>query len=689
MTPQQQTITVAGRAVTVIRYNTVIVGAGAAGMGCALRLVELMQQRGLADAAGRIAVVTRGLPLGASRMSGSDKQTYYKMGTSPDFPDSAAEFAKTLTAAGCCHADLATIEGICSLQGFYNLVRVGVPFPHDSLGSFVGYKTDHDPAERATSAGPRTSKFMSECLQREIQRHGVAIHDKQEAAALLTAGDGDARRAVGVATVAPDGAITVYLAENVVLAGGGPGALYETSVYPLGQVGLHGLALKAGLAGENLTESQFGLASTKFRWNVSGTYMQVIPRIFSTDAAGQDEREFLTGFFPSMRSMATNIFLKGYQWPFDPQRIEGHQSSLVDVLVFNETQQGRRVFMDFRTNPVAANGLAEFDLADLDCEAAEYLTATGADQPTPYERLAHMNPLAIDIYTEHNIDLATQPLEIAVCAQHQNGGLAVDKWWQSTLPHAFVIGEMAGTHGVKRPGGSALNAGQAGALRAASYIVNAHGCDIPADDPAADTLAQLGELITKLNSYTANDNAAAPSASDDAAPAKLDPLTTIRQIQSRMTAAGGHIRNADATGQALTDAVALCNQIATAGLTAASPAKLAHAIQAEHLALTSAAILKAIVALLAAGGGSRGSYLVTTDDGLQIHADITDPRTGQPLKMKPENESLRQSILRLTYDASAPDLFTTESIPPRKLTTARQAFEPAWKDFREGVVFKD
>ena len=49
-----------------------------------------------------------------------------------------------------------------------------------------------------------------------------------------------------------------------------------------------------------------------------------------------------------MSKMATNIFLKGYQWPFDPQRIENYQSSLIDMLVFNETQKGRRVFMDFQ-----------------------------------------------------------------------------------------------------------------------------------------------------------------------------------------------------------------------------------------------------------------------------------------------------------------------------------------------------
>ena len=42
-----------------------------------------------------------------------------------------------------------------------------------------------------------------------------------------------------------------------------------------------------------------------------------------------------------------------------------------------------------------------------------------------------MNPPAIDIYAENGIDLYTEPLEIAVCAQHHNGGFAVNKWWES------------------------------------------------------------------------------------------------------------------------------------------------------------------------------------------------------------------------------------------------------------------
>ncbi len=672
---------IAKQNVTIHNYSTVIVGAGAAGMNCAVHLYEFMKQRGVKDPQKRIAVLTDGIKLGASRMSGSDKQTYYKQGTSPEIPDCAEEFAKTLLAGGCCHGDLALAEGISSLREFSHLVQVGVPFPTDTMGTFVGYKTDHDPAERATSAGPKTSKFMSECLQRQVEGYGIRIFDKQEVAHLLTTGSGKARRIAGVVTVKKSKVtqsqwgISVFLASNIVLAAGGPGAMYKTSVYPEGQIGIHGLAFRAGLAAENATESQFGLASTKFRWNVSGTYMQALPRLFSTNANGKDEREFLTGFFPSMSKMATDIFLKGYQWPFDPQRIEKLQSSLIDVLVFNETQKGRRVFMDFRKNPIGNASMKPFNLKDLEPEAYDYLDKAGAFQATPIKRLAHMNPLAIDIYQENGINLYKEPLEIGVCAQHNNGGFAINKWWESSVPHTFVIGEMAGSHGIKRPGGSALNAGQAGGLRATEYIANVYGGDVATYASQQKEIdQQLSALVEKLNSWKKSSGST--------------PSAIIDEIQARMTTSGGHIRELIDAQKALHDALNLYAQIERNGLRLKNPKSVVTAIQAEQLALGSAGYLKAIVELLKQGSGSRGSHLVLVEDGTGIHKDVINQATGAPLKFKPENTKLRKSILRIEFSPKAKDLFKCTTVTPRPVPKDRKAFEPAWQDYREGKIYR-
>jgi len=664
------------------RFGALIVGSGAAGMNCAVHLYEFMRGAGVENPDGRIAIVTRGLPLGASRMSGSDKQTYYKLGTSADTADSAADFSRSLTAGGCAHEDLALIEGIGSLREFYHLVRAGVPFPHDALGAYVGYKTDHDPYERATSAGPKTSRMMSECLQREVEARGIAIFDHQEVAALVGVGQGSSKRIAAVVCVDARALkqgelrVNVFQCENLILAAGGPGALYETTVYPEGQVGLHGLALAAGLAAENLTESQFGLASTKFRWNVSGTYMQAIPRIVSTAPDGSDLRDFLVESFPTMSRLATATFLKGYQWPFDPQRVTDHQSSLIDLLVAQETQRGRRVFLDFRENPVGNETIGAFCLNELEPEALDYLKANVALQSRPIERLAHMNPPAIDIYAEHGIDLWTEPLEIAVCAQHNNGGLAVNRWWESSIAHTFVIGEMAGTHGVKRPGGSALNAGQVGGLRAAECIARVHGTELPEETFGAESLATcLDQLTRKWDRWSAGSSA-------------REPDEVLHEIQHRMTLFGGPVRQRDAAGRALADAVALVKQLGSDGLRVDDPARLAAAIEVEHLAIASVAYLKAIVALLDEGAGSRGSFLVLDDDGQTIHPNVLDADGQKPLRYRPENVALRQSVLRVTADQRSPDGFRCEPIPVRRLMRQPKAFEAAWRDYREAKIYE-
>ncbi len=594
----RSTIEVEGKKIPLHSLNTLIIGSGAAALNAAVSLYKYDQKD--------IAVATDLWGGGTSNNAGSDKQTYYKLSVSGDSPDSPLEMARDLFKGGCMHGDIALCESMNSAQAFFNLVSLGVPFPHDRYGGYVGYKTDHDPRGRATSAGPLTSHLMFKALSKEVKEKGITVFDKHEIIGLLSSGEGPEKSVVGAMAIdrsqidKENYGFVIFNAVNVVLATGGPAGIYKTSVYPESQVGSHGLAFAIGAIGNNLTESQFGLASIKFRWNLSGTYQQVIPRYVSTDKDGQDEREFLNDYFPDMEKLATAIFLKGYQWPFDPRKVLEYGSSLIDILVYQETVlKGRRVYLDYTQNPIGGGVLEDFSFECLNKEAYDYLDKSDALLGTPIERLQKMNQPAIDIYKEHRIDITKEYLEIAVCAQHNNGGLKGNIWWESNVRHLFPVGEANGTHGVYRPGGSALNSGQVGSLRAAMYIAKRYMGDPPQDkeflDLAHDQIAdKLAFAESVIDSNLENDSLLRESRNE---------------IQERITAYGAHIREPNKIKDVIDKAWQFYHKLQS-DMSVSSAKKLPDAFKNMDLCLTHALYLEAIGEYLEKRGQSRGSYLV-------------------------------------------------------------------------------
>ncbi len=293
----------------------------------------------------------------------------------------------------------------------------------------------------------------------------------------------------------------LFLADNIVLATGGPASIYGKSVFPESQTGASGIIFNAGIRGKNLTEWQFGIASLNPRWNVSGSYMQVLPRFISTDSDGvSNEHEFLVDYFKDLSQLLNNTFKKGYQWPFDVRKLQG--SSLIDLLVYRETERkGRRVFLDYRDNV----GLSEIDFSTLSSEVTTYLQETDACFGTPIQRLRKLNEPAYQLYLNKGIDLESQRLEISVCAQHNNGGVEVNSWWESNVPGVFACGEVAGTHGIYRPGGSALNSGQVGAQRIAYYISKKRSEYKVAEVKVKDYVASIEPVLTMTRSILSVD----------------------------------------------------------------------------------------------------------------------------------------------------------------------------------------
>jgi succinate dehydrogenase/fumarate reductase flavoprotein subunit len=635
--------------------HTLVIGSGAAGLNAAVQLCA----NGVDD----VLIITEGLQMGTSINTGSDKQTYYKLSMHGSDADAPALMAETYFAGGSMHGDLALVEAALSARAFLHLVNLGLPFPRDEHGQFVGYKTDHDPRQRATSIGPYTSREMCRALIGRVRELGVEVREGHNVVRLLALEvGGNKKRAAGAIVLTADGAFRAYGAENVVFAVGGPGGLYQASVYPEVHNGAIGLALQAGAKAQSLPESQFGLASTQFRWNVSGTYMQVIPRFISTGSDG--EREFLRDYFGSGSQMHSMVFLKGYQWPFDARKVTGG-SSLVDILVYIETIfRGRKVYLDFRRNPDG------FSFDDLSEEARTYLARSGALQETPVERLRAMNPSAFDLYAEHGIDLAAEPLEIAVCAQHNNGGLAANHWWESVnVRHLFPVGEVNGSHGVYRPGGSALNAGQVGGFRAAEYIANRYrGWTLPEDvvrQAAKQAVTDLQVWIARCESAGSNTQSWQAERAE---------------FQARMTRVGAHIRSISEVHKAVSEAWGQWRRIEQSGCSHKGPHGLAEALRNRQLCFAHAVYLEAIHYALNSGVGSRGSSIAVTPDSVRIHESL-----GDEWRIVPENPLFREKVLETV--ASPDGEVKNQWVDRRPIPRTEAWFETAWARFRHGEIY--
>lgn len=416
-----------------------VIGAGAAG----LNAMDELLARGI-DA----VLFADDVAGGTSINSGSDKQTYYKLSLAGDVPDSVSLMARKFFEGGGMQGFHAQTMAALSARSFMKLALLGVPFPQNEWGEYVGYQTDHDQTLRATSAGPLTSKMMAECLMKSVKNRGARI----VSGANLIKIHAENGAAKGVLFKMDGGCLAVSCGA-IILATGGPACVYGRRVYPKNQIGATGAALRAGARANNLCYWQYGLASTKVRWNVSGSYQQAIPEYVDESGAP---------IAPDMPGRLDRIFLKGYQWPFDSARADA--SAAVDRAVKAVSDAGGRVFMDFTRDPIAGN----FD--SLSSEARNYLKNCAALKNGAFERLQAINPMAVEFYRSHGVDLKTEPLEIALCAQHSNGGILVDENWQTTVKNLYAVGECSGVFGAYRPGGSALNETQVGSLRAAQHI---------------------------------------------------------------------------------------------------------------------------------------------------------------------------------------------------------------------------
>lgn len=649
--------------IPVHRARVVIVGSGAAGLRAA---VELMRR----DV--EVTLVTQSAYGGTSACSGSDKQTLHTANTS-DRGDNFRAMAEAIGAGGAMDKDTAYIEAVGSGRAMSTLQFLGLPLPVDSYGGVLRYQTDHDEVGRATSCGPRTSRLMVKVLAQEAIQLGIPVHNQTTAVRILVQGE----RVSGVLCIDPKlrdesnpHGVVAHLCDYLVLAAGGPGELYRDSVYPRNCFGSLGLALEAGIEAVNLTESQFGIGTSRdgFPWNLSGTYAQCMPYVYSVDDAGA-EHNFLADYYRTTQELVSNTFRKGYQWPFHATRMLDFGSSLFDLAVFREMQSGRKVYMDFNRNPVSVPGDQIFDLTRLDADVQTYLEKSGALLDKPIERLKEMNPLSIELYKQYKVDLEKHPLLFAMNNQHMNGGLAVDIWGQTSLNGCYAIGEASGTHGVTRPGGSALNSGQVFGTRCAEHIASRtseHHCSPSGEAAIQDGVLHIQATLRETSVFK--------------------PAEIKRAVQARMSDSAGMICRADHIASALHDARQLTQNIREKGVAFdATTFGVTHALQWRHNALASEAILSALNFYVAKGGGSRGARVICDSTGECV--PTTSKGTLEAYRFRMERAEDKDEQIVVKWDGSLMAITTRK--PREFLQKERPFFERNWPHYLTGSIYRE
>lgn len=592
-----ETLLIDGIEVPVYRCEALVLGSGAAGLRAA---VELKRKK--ID----VTIASTGLFSGTSACSGSDKQTLHTAGTSKH-GDRFVQLSKDISSGGCMDLDTAYAESVGSIKAFAGLQYMGLPLPEDKYGAVLRYQTDHDEVGRATSCGPRTSRLMVKVLCEEALSLGVSFLKQCEGIRIVKTTDENGSECVrGVLVIDKssdknDYHLSFILCQYLVLATGGPGELYRDSVYPKHCYGSLGMAIEAGIEVCNLTECQFGIGTRReeFPWNLSGTYVQVLPYIYSVDNDG-NEYNFLADYYRTTQELASNVFRKGYQWPFHASRMENYGSSLVDLAIFIESKKGRKVYMDFNRNPEPVPGDLPFSLDRLDEDVYVYLKNNEALQSQPIERLLQMNPLSIELYKMHKRDITKEPLLFNVNHQHMNGGIDIDTWGKSSLNGCYAVGEVAGSHGVTRPGGAALNAGQVFAMRCADHIANqSDKKDLSINDQDRETIQKVIFDIQK--NYNNNDG--------------LSSRDVQKEVQSRMSDYAGFICHTKNIDQAFVQAVELRKSIESRGLTFSNYQFVSDIFRWKHMSLLSEAVLLSLQHYAKNGGGSRGARAMCSQEG--------------------------------------------------------------------------
>jgi len=373
-------------------YDVLILGSGIAGLSTAL-----------AAAPRRVAVLTRG-QLGED---GASRWAQGGIAAALGDDDSPALHARDTLAAGLQRNDadaVARLTGAAAAAVAW-LERLGACFDRDEGGQLrLGREAAHARARIVHAQGDASGAEVMRCLRAAALAAPHITRLEQHEARQLLCQDG---RVVGVRACGAQGEREV-LADHVVLATGGIGALYRYTTNPPESDGSGlALAMRAGAAVADMEFVQFHPTA-------------LAP---ASDAGGQLPllTEALRGAGAVLLNDAGRRFLLA-----QVREAELAPRDVVARAVWAELQRGQRVWLDATQ-------------------------AVGGDFPRRF-------PTVFAACMARGIDPRSMPMPVVPAQHYHMGGVRVDAASRSSLPGLYAVGEVAcsGVHGANRLASNSL-----------------------------------------------------------------------------------------------------------------------------------------------------------------------------------------------------------------------------------------